>query len=213
MVAGGFIIDLSGMKAVSTLIEVSYEYQATAFIGSESIVIWIVMKTEFTKPVLMAQLLHTEREIGRKGNLEHIYSILGEGIMSKESKKSLNWILLIANLIVVAATFLPWTTSGGGILGDVSNDTLFNKGSGFLFLILAALNILFTLLRKRIPTYIITGCILALAGVQISASASEFAYWFGSAFGLGFYVMLIGIVLSIVSHPIVIFIDKKNGKR
>lgn len=131
--------------------------------------------------------------------------------MKKEIERSFNWILLIACLIVVAATFLPWTTSGGGILGDVSKDTLFDKGSGFLFLILAGLNILFALLRKRIPTYIFTAIMLVLAGIQTFASASEFAYWFGSAFGLGFYVMLIGAVLLIASHPIVIALDKKKG--
>lgn len=132
--------------------------------------------------------------------------------MSKENRKSFNWILLVASLIVIAATFLPWTTSGGGILGAVSKESLFNKGGGFLFVILAALNLLFALLRKRLPTYIITGAILILAGVQISASVSEFPYWFGSAFGLGFYILLIGLVLSIASHPIAISIDKKRGK-
>lgn len=131
--------------------------------------------------------------------------------MSKGNKKSCNWILLIASLIVVAATFLPWTTSGGGILGSVSKDTLFDKGSGFLFLILAALNILFALLRKRIPTYIFTALMLVMAGIQISASASEFPYWFGSAFGLAFYVLLLGLVLSIASHIIIILTDRKKS--
>ena len=130
--------------------------------------------------------------------------------MNKANKRPFNWILFLACMVIIAATFLPWTISGGGMLGAVSKPNLLDTGSGFLFVILAAATLLFTVLRKRIPTYILTGCIAVLAGIQTSASVEEFAYWFGSSFGLGFYVMLAGIVLAVASHPVVMILRRKT---
>ena len=120
----------------------------------------------------------------------------------KESRKAINWILLLANLIIISSTFLTWYSEGIGRIGGASDSTLFNTGSGLYFSVLAVANLIFIMLRKQVLTVVMSALTVFLAVIQIEATVSEIPYFFDFSFGTGFYSMIFGVVLLIASYPI-----------
>jgi hypothetical protein len=143
------------------------------------------------------------------------------------SKKALNWILILANLIIIASTFLnqylvrvllPFSNTASRppfrdydieYLDTLFDITIGNDQSilnfGYIFIALAALNILFALCRKRIPTYIITVVMTLLIFTVIYIITNTIHFRLET----GFYILLAGTFILVTSHFIFNRFSKK----
>ena len=130
---------------------------------------------------------------------------------ASEKKRAINWILIIANLIIISSTLLTWYSEGLGRIGGASESTLFNTGSGLYFSVLAVINLIFIFLHKQLPTFVVSALLILLAALQIEATVSEIPYYFDFSFGIGFYTMILGIALLIASYPLFGAIQKKKA--
>ena len=122
--------------------------------------------------------------------------------MSK-NLKPVNWILIAANLIVAVSPFLTLYSEGVSRLGNARTVILWNdKGPGELLIILAALNILFALLRKKIPVIVFTILMIVLVAIIITGTIESSNYFHVFGFGVGFYMLIAGVILMAASFPI-----------
>jgi len=125
-----------------------------------------------------------------------------------EHIKTINWFLIITNLIVVASTFFAWYGDRGRF-GE--GETLLDIGAGYVLIGLSVLNIIFALLRKRTPTYVFTALTSLFAFYMISIAPEEASNQFMGSLGFGFYLLIAGIIMLIASHFIFNAIQKKKA--
>jgi uncharacterized membrane protein YfhO len=126
--------------------------------------------------------------------------------------KKINLPAILGVVFLVVSVFLPYEISGGGIISPVYETTLLDNGSGYLFLLLAAIVLLFAILNKKIPI-IICGVILFLFLLLLAYSfiqnnnGSMISYHTG----IGFYLYLVGTLLVLLAVPLHKAISKKRG--
>ena len=136
-----------------------------------------------------------------------------ENLDNKQKKeKMFYWSLIASNLIVVTSTFFTWAADSThlGIISNQGMTLLEWLGiGGWILISLASLNILFAFFCLKIPIYVVSLLILAFVGIVISIGCP---YSYG-IYGIGFYILILGIILMVVSFPILHIALKRNRKK
>lgn len=134
--------------------------------------------------------------------------------MNKEnSVKRVNWIAVISGIVVIASAFLPYYTEGLGRIGGRFTKTLIEIGSGYVLILLAALAILFALIKKKTPFVVFTILTTVLEGIMFFVTLSDMQYSTDPVFNYGFYLSIAGALLLLLASPIHNAIQERTTKQ
>lgn len=131
----------------------------------------------------------------------------------RSNVKHINWIAVVAGVIVIASVFLPYYTEGLGRIGGRFSKTLIETGSGYFMIAFAALSILFALLKKKVPLVAFAILTFIMEGIMFFVTLSEMPYSIDLIFNYGLYISVAGAVLLLCAHPIFNRILKSTSKR
>ncbi|MGE4483689.1 MAG: hypothetical protein AB7C97_01105 [Oscillospiraceae bacterium] len=131
----------------------------------------------------------------------------------KNEVRQINWIAVLAGLIVIASAFMPYYTEGLGRIGGRYTKTLIEIGSGYLLIVFAALAVLFALIKKKTPLIAFSILAFILEGIMFFITLSEIPYSTGFVFNYGFYISVAGAILLLCTQPIFGRFRRRGGKQ
>ncbi len=121
------------------------------------------------------------------------------------TKTSMNVVRVIASVVVILATFMPFVSALG------YNKSLIDGGDGYIFMGLAAVVIVCDLIRKAAPAMVISILTLGFAIYEIVDTQKIASQAFGLIQnGIGFYLLILGSIAMVIAGPVMKAVSKKN---